>query len=86
MLSDCDRVEAECIFILIDNGIVSDDVGDKFMECMFHNNFEMYIFTGWLLKRCVLLRKCKYDLPMRKQRPCGKHYINLPNLINSDST
>ncbi len=83
MLSDCELIEAECIFILIDNGVVSDDVCDKLMECMFHKNFEMYVFIDWLLMRWVLLRKHRFHLPNRRRT---NTIINLTNLINCYST
>ena len=83
VLNECETTVAECISILIDNGVVSDEVTEQLMEGMFHNNFEMYILLDWMLKRWVLLRKHKFHLPKRRT---NKPLIHLTNLINSNST
>ena len=82
MLSECEMIQAECIFILIDNGIVSSEVCMKFMESTYHKNYEMFVLLDWLLMRWVLLRKHKFHLPKRRTNTV----INLTNLINSNST
>ena len=84
MLSDCEMIEAECIFLLIDNGIVSNEVSMEFMESTYNNNYEMFVLLNWMLKRWVLLRKQKFHLP--KRRRTNKQNINLTNFINSNST
>ena len=82
MLSDCEMIEAECIFSLIDNGIVSNEVCMGFMESTYHKNYEMFVLLDWMLMRWVLLRKHKFHLPTR----ANKQYINLTNLIHSNCT
>ena len=81
VLSDCDMIQAECIFLLIDNGIVLEDVCEDFMAALFATNPEMYVLLDWMLMRWVLLRKHKFHLPKRRRNPT---FVNLNNLINSD--
>ncbi len=83
MLSACEIIEADCIFILIDSGIVPDDACRQFMEYTYHKNYEMFVLLNWLLRRWVLVRKHKFHLPKRRT---NKSIINLTNLINSNST
>ena len=83
MISDCELIEAECIFLLIDNGIFSNDVCIKFMESIYHTNYEMFVLLDWMLMRWVLLRKHKFHLPKRNRTST---VLNLTNLINSNST
>ena len=84
VLTDCEVIEAECIFLLIDNGIVSKEQRNKFMNTLYYQKPEMYALLHWMLTRWVLLRKHKFHLPKRI-RP-SKQYINLTNLIHSNST
>ena len=84
VLTDCEVIEAECIFLLIDNGIVSKEQRNKFMNTIYYQKPEMYALLHWMLARWVLLRKHKYHLPKRI-RP-SKQHINLTNLIHSNST
>ena len=65
VLSDCQIMEASCIFLLIDNGVIPFDVVKPFMECMFYKNFEMYVLLDWMLKRWVLLREHRFHLPKK---------------------
>ena len=81
VLSDCELIEAECMFLLIDTGIVSDELSQEFMDCIFYTNYEMYVFLNWLLTRWVLLRKHKFHLPRRRHNK-----LTLTNLIYGDST
>ena len=83
MISDCELIEAECIFLLIDNGIVSNAVCVEFMESTYHTNYEMFVLLDWMLMRWVLLRKHKFHLPKRNRTST---VLNLTNLINSNST
>ena len=80
MLTGCEMVEAECIFLLIDNGIISNEVCMKFMGSLYHKHYEMFVLLDWMLIRWVLLRKHKFHLPKRSNT------LILTNLINSNST
>ena len=84
VLTDCELIEAECIFLLIDNGILSNEKCIKFMNTICYQKPEMYALLNWMLTRWVFLRKHKYHLPKRI-RP-SKQYINLTNLIHSNGT
>ena len=84
VLTDCELIEAECIFLLIDNGILSNEKCNEFMKTIYYQNLEMYALLNWMLTRWVFLRKHKYHLPKRI-RP-SKQYINLTNLIHSNGT
>jgi len=81
-LTDCELIEAECIFILIDNGTLSNEKCNEFMNIIYHQKPEMYALLNWLLTRWVFLRKHKYHLPKRIRN--SKQYITLTNLIHSD--
>jgi hypothetical protein len=83
VLTDCEIIEAECIFLLIDNGIVSSEICHEFMTSVYHKNYEMFALLNWMLMRWVLLRKHKFHLPARRTKPQG---ITLANLIHSNST
>ena len=76
-------IQAECIFLLIDSGIVLEDVCKDFMEAIYATNHEMYVLLEWMLMGLVLLRKHKFHLPKRRRNPT---FINLTNLINSNGT
>ena len=73
MLSDSEITEIECIFILIDNNVIPHNVTLKFLDWLKNTNIERFALLDWMLRRWVLLRKCKYDLP--------KRFINLTHLI-----
>ena len=79
-------IEAGCIFLLIDNNIISSEIRDEFKATIYHQNHEMFVLLNWMLMRWILLRKHKFHLP--KRRPCENRpqCINLTNLINSNST
>ena len=83
VLTDCEIIEAECIFVLIDNGLVSNEICNEFMTSVYHKNYEMFTLLDWMLMRWVLLRKHKFHLPARRKKPQG---ITLANLIHSNST
>jgi hypothetical protein len=51
VLTDCEIIEAECIFLLIDNGIVSNDICNEFMTSVYHKNPEMFALLDWMLMR-----------------------------------
>ena len=86
MLSDCEMIEAECIFLLIDNGIISNEICVEFLESTYHTNYEMFVLLDWMLMRWVLLRKQKFHLPKRRRKPNWAIVLNLINLIDSNST
>jgi hypothetical protein len=83
VLSECQVIEAECIFLLIDNGIISNDICIAFMDTLYHTNFEMFALLDWMLMRWVVLRKSKFHLPKRTKT---NTVVTLTNLINSNST
>ena len=88
VLTDCELIEAECIFLLIDNGVLSNEKCNEFMNTIYYLQPEMYALLNWMLTRWVFLRKHKYHLPKRIRIPLGtsKQYVNLTNLIHSNST
>ena len=67
VLSDCQIMETNCIFLLIDNGVIPFDVVKPFMGCMFYRNFEMYVLLDWMLERWVLLREHRFHLPKKQE-------------------
>ena len=83
VLSHSEMIEAECIFLLIDNGIVSNAICVEFMESTYHTNHELFVLRDRVLMRWVLLRKHKFHLPKRNRTST---VLNLTNLINSNST
>ena len=83
VLTDCELIEAECIFLLIDNGIISHESCVKFMRFTEIQNPEMFALLEWMLRRWVLIRQNKFHLPKRRKIP---QCINLSNIINSNST
>ena len=83
VLTDCELIEAECIFLLIDNGVVSHDVCVKFMQFTEIQNPEMFALLEWMIRRWPLIRQNKFHLPKRRKQT---QRINLTNLIHSNST
>ena len=83
VLTDCELIEAECIFLLIDNGIISHEVCVTFMRFTEIQNPEMFALLEWMLRRWVLIRQNKFHLPKRRKKP---QCINRTNLINSNGT
>ena len=51
VLTDCEIIEAECIFLLIDDGIVSSEICNEFMTSVYHKNPEMFALLDWMLMR-----------------------------------
>ena len=51
VLTDCEIIEAECIFLLIDNGLVSNEICNEFMTSVYHKNYEMFALPDWMLMR-----------------------------------
>ena len=83
VLTEREFAQAEAIFLLIDNGVVSYEQTHTFMSSMYNLNYEIFAFMDWLLTRWVLLRKHKLHLPTRIEQP---QCVNLTNLINSNSS
>ena len=87
MLSDSEITEIECIFILIDNNVIPHNVTLKFLDWLKNKNIERFALLDWMLRRWVLLRQSKYDLPKRftnhrvVQLPLRGSLINLTHLI-----
>ena len=49
VLTDCELIEAECTFLLIDNGILSNEKCIKFMNTIYYQKPEMYALLNWML-------------------------------------
>ena len=60
VLTDCQVLEAECIFLLIDNGIVSNDKCNEFMTSMYRKNHEMFALLDWMLMRWFYSEKISF--------------------------
>jgi hypothetical protein len=72
MLSDFQIDGMECIFRLIDDGYLPDNVAIEFLNWL-EKNTERYALLNWMLMRWVYIRKHKYHLPTR--------FIDLNGLI-----
>ena len=64
MLSDLQIDEMECIFRLIDDGYLPDNVAIEFLNWL-EKNVERFALLNWMLMRWVYIRKHKYHLPTR---------------------
>ena len=53
MLSDYRIAECECLFLLIDNNIIKDDMLNMLMNNLMNNEYECYIYITWLLGRWI---------------------------------
>ena len=67
MLSDVRIAQCECIFVLIDNNILPDEMLNNLMNRLMNNEYECYVYIMWLLTRWVVLRHDKFDLPTHKR-------------------
>ena len=86
VLSECQQTEAECMFLLVDNGVLTKHEIQIYMEeYLYHVNLEMYILISWMLNRWVFLRKHRLHLPTRN-KPESYRNIYLANLINRNSS
>ena len=65
MLNDCQTTEIECIFMLIDNGVIPPIASYRFLEWLKKNDTERYAYLNWLLMRWTVKRHNKYHLPQR---------------------
>ena len=84
VLSECQQTEAECLFLLFGNGVLTKPEIKIYMEeYLYHANLEMYVYISWMLNRWVFLRKHPLHLPTRIKTESYR-YIHLANLINSN--
>ena len=67
MLSDYRIAECECLYLLIDNHVIKDDLFDLLMMNLMENENECYIYIMWLLSRWIHIRKHKFEVPSRKK-------------------
>jgi len=70
MLSDYRIAECECLFLLIDNNIIKDDMLNMLMNNLMNNEYECYIYITWLLGRWIHIRKHKFEVPPKKIKMC----------------
>ena len=73
MLSDLQIDEMECIFRLIDDGYLPDNVAIEFLNWLEQKDVERFALLNWMLMRWVHIRDHKYHLP--------KRLINLSNSV-----
>jgi hypothetical protein len=66
MLSDADITEIEGVFQLIDNGVITHDTTERFLELLSQRDIERYALLNWMLNRWTILRKNKNHLPKRR--------------------
>jgi hypothetical protein len=57
--------EVEAIYICRNNNTIKDDLYVAFIEHLYKNNLEQFIYLKWLLQRWPLLRKHHRHLPKR---------------------
>ena len=76
MLSNAEVTEIECIFMLIDHGVIPDSVTIQFLNWLRYKNVERFALLEWMLNRWILLRQNKHHLPTRIEKN-----ICLNNLI-----
>ena len=65
MLNDCETAEIECIFVLIDRGVVPSFTTLRFLDWLKKIDIERYAYLYWLLVRWVKIRRDKNNLPQR---------------------
>ena len=70
MLSDYRIAQCECLFLLIDNNIIKDDMLNMLMNNLMNNEYECYIYITWLLGRWIHIRKHKFEVPSKKDVYC----------------
>ena len=73
MLSDLQIDEMEFIFRLIDDGDLTDNVVNEFLDWLKIRDTERFALLNWMLLRWVYIRDHKYHLP--------KRFINLSNSV-----
>ena len=91
VLTDCEFTEAECIFLLIDNGVISSEVSHEFMASMYHKKYEVFVLLNWMLTRWVLLRKNKFHVPTQSNKAvyctnCGGSVLSHHNYCGDCGT
>ena len=65
MLNDCETAEMECIFVLIDRGVVPSFTTLRFLDWLKKIDIERFAYLNWLLVRWVKIRLDKNNLPQR---------------------
>ena len=65
MLNDCETAEMECIFVLIDRGVVPSFTTLRFLDWLKKRDIERFAYLNWLLVRWVKIRRDKNNLPQR---------------------
>jgi hypothetical protein len=65
MLNDDQITEAECVYLSIDSGGLSDDAIFKCREYIYNKCHEQHVYLEWLLIRWTNLRKGFTHLPKR---------------------
>ena len=73
MLNDLQIDEIEFIFRLIDDGYLTDNVVNEFLDWLKIRDTERFALLNWMLLRWVYIRDHKYHLP--------KRFINLNNSV-----
>ena len=68
MLSDYRIAECECLFLLIDNHVIKDDLFNMLMMNLMENENECYIYIMWLLSRWIHIRKHKFEVPSKQKK------------------
>ena len=91
VLTEREFAQAEAIFLLIDNGVVSYEQTHTFMSSMYNLNYEILVFMDWLLTRWVLLRKHKFHLPTQTNKAvyctnCGGSVLSSHNYCGNCGT
>ena len=65
MLNDCETTELECIFMLIERGVIPSFTTLRYLDWLKKNDIERYAYLYWLLVRWVEIRVDKTHLPQR---------------------
>lgn len=91
MLSDIKIVQCESLFILIDNGLIREDLINKLMYNLFNYEYECYVYIMWLLTRWTILRKHRFQLPSHKKKDvyctnCGHSILSTHNYCGNCGT
>ena len=66
MLSNLQIDEIACIFMMIDNGHVPDNVALEFLDWSKIKDVERFALLNWMLLRWVYIRDNKYHLPQKR--------------------
>ena len=88
MLSDYRIAECECLFLLIDNHVIKDDLFNMLMMNLMENENECYIYIMWLLSRWIHIRKHKFEVPSKQKKnvyctTCGFSILTSQNYCSN---